>query len=274
MQRGKSIGGALFFFIFVFVMSIPILDILAGFAIIIYMPMLIFARSAQRPSHFSRRLARHNGENTGRAHSSIDGRARHMAIEKTRLGVVCLDGFSLSARGGGRSPAAKYTAPRPCSRGTDRRKRAACATRFVQHRLFLVQSFVESIVASGRASARRTRQARRDCWLLHRMTRAPVPRCFFGARARWFFTCQRCVRCIRKKNINSDQESSRRPPRPSCQLGAGMQKSSQPCPSFRPTTQSPGRPRCTRGYQTIKKTCDMPLSRNGPKVRLKAIHRR
>jgi CDP-diglyceride synthetase len=52
MQRGKSIGGALFFFIFVFVMSIPILDILAGFAIIIYMPMLIFARSAQRAVDF------------------------------------------------------------------------------------------------------------------------------------------------------------------------------------------------------------------------------
>ncbi|MEX3555520.1 MAG: hypothetical protein VB131_02455 [Burkholderia gladioli] len=52
MQRGKNIGGALFFFIFVFVMSIPLLDILAGFAIILYMPMLIFARSAQRAVDF------------------------------------------------------------------------------------------------------------------------------------------------------------------------------------------------------------------------------
>lgn len=52
MQRGKNIGGALFFFIFVFVMSIPILDILAGFAIVLYMPMLIFARSAQRAIDF------------------------------------------------------------------------------------------------------------------------------------------------------------------------------------------------------------------------------
>jgi len=158
MQRGKSIGGALFFFIFVFVMSIPILDILAGFAIIIYMPMLIFARSAQRPSHFSRRLARHNGENTGRAHSSIDGRARHMAIEKTRLGVVCLDGFSLSARRDGRSQSAKHAAARPCSRRAHQRERAACATRFVQRRLLLVQSFPEWIVASGGASARRAGQ--------------------------------------------------------------------------------------------------------------------
>ncbi|PQV48581.1 hypothetical protein [Paraburkholderia sp. BL21I4N1] len=52
MQRGKNIGSALFFFIFVLVMSIPLLDILAGFAIILYMPMLIFARSAQRAVDF------------------------------------------------------------------------------------------------------------------------------------------------------------------------------------------------------------------------------
>jgi CDP-diglyceride synthetase len=52
MQRGKNIGSALFFFIFVFVMSIPLLDILAGFAIVLYMPMLIFARSAQRAVDF------------------------------------------------------------------------------------------------------------------------------------------------------------------------------------------------------------------------------
>jgi hypothetical protein len=52
LQRGKNISRALFFFIFVLVMSIPLLDILAGFAIILYMPMLIFARSAQRAVDF------------------------------------------------------------------------------------------------------------------------------------------------------------------------------------------------------------------------------
>jgi hypothetical protein len=48
MERGKGMVNALFFFLFVFVLSLPLLNILAGFAIVLYMPMLIFARSAQR----------------------------------------------------------------------------------------------------------------------------------------------------------------------------------------------------------------------------------
>jgi len=52
MQRGKSIGRTLFIFIFVLVMSIPILNLLFGFGIVIYLTMPILATSAQRAVDF------------------------------------------------------------------------------------------------------------------------------------------------------------------------------------------------------------------------------
>jgi len=52
MQRSKNIGRTMFIFILSFVMSIPILNMLFGFGIVIFLTMPILTTSAQRAVDF------------------------------------------------------------------------------------------------------------------------------------------------------------------------------------------------------------------------------